>query len=58
MSSSALGLLAGLLLALVAVIGGPGGFLLALVLGAIGFALGAHRDGSLDLGQVLRSPRG
>ena len=31
------------------------GFLFALVLGAIGFAIGAHRDGTVDLGALLRS---
>lgn len=43
------GLFAALLLALAAITGGLGGFLLALVLGAAGAAVGAHLDGSIDL---------
>ncbi|GAS98135.1 hypothetical protein RMCC_5100 [Mycolicibacterium canariasense] len=42
-------LFAGLLLALAAVTGGLGGFLLALVLGAACAAVGAHLDGAIDL---------
>lgn len=54
MTTSTLGLLAGILLGIAAAVGGFGGFLLALVLGAIGYLLGAHRDGALDLGVLLR----
>lgn len=43
------GLFAGLLLALAAITGSFGGFLLALVLGAVGAAVGAHLDGTIDL---------
>lgn len=42
------GLLAGILLALAAIAGDLTGFLLAVVLGGIGFGLGAWRDGLLD----------
>ncbi|MCW4352779.1 DUF2273 domain-containing protein [Hoyosella sp. YIM 151337] len=54
MSNAQLGLLAGLLLALAAITGGLGGFLLAAVLGTAAAALGAHRDGAIDLGALLR----
>jgi hypothetical protein len=57
MSTSSLGLLAGLLLAVAAATGGFGGFLLAVVLGAVGWLLGAHLEGRVDLGQWLRSRR-
>lgn len=53
MSSPVAGLLAGLLLALVAAIGGFGYFLLAVVLGAIGLAAGAQLDGKLDLAALV-----
>lgn len=46
--------LAGLLVALAATTGGFGGFLLALVLGALGAVLGLQRDGAIDLGALLR----
>lgn len=48
---SALGLLAGLLIAIAIAIDGFNGFLLALVFGAIGLAVGAYLDGHLDLAQ-------
>ena len=54
MSSSTVGLLSGLLIAVAAAAGGFTGFLIALVLGAAGFALGAYRDGELDLDSLLR----
>lgn len=49
MTSSTLGLIAGLLLALAATTGGFTGFLLAVVLGGAGWATGAYRSGHLDL---------
>jgi len=49
MPTSAIGLIAGLLLALVAAIGGFGYFLLAVVLGVIGLGVGALLEGKLDL---------
>ncbi len=55
MNNAVLGLFVGILLAIAGVIGGFGGFLFAVVLGGIGFAIGAHRDGTLDLGALLRS---
>ncbi|MGB3675781.1 DUF2273 domain-containing protein [Antrihabitans stalactiti] len=55
MSNATLGLFAGLLLAIAGITGGFGGFLFAVVLGGLGLAVGAHRDGSIDLGALLRS---
>ncbi|MDG3015592.1 DUF2273 domain-containing protein [Speluncibacter jeojiensis] len=55
MNNTTIGLFTGLLLALAAVFGGFGGFLLALGLGIVGALLGAHRDGTIDLGSLLRS---
>ncbi|PZT99527.1 MAG: hypothetical protein DI630_16660 [Gordonia sp. (in: high G+C Gram-positive bacteria)] len=54
MTTSSLGLLAGLLLGIAAAAGGFTGFLLALVLGVVGYLLGGHRDGELDLSAMLR----
>ncbi|MCC2314956.1 DUF2273 domain-containing protein [Cellulomonas xiejunii] len=48
MSLSIAGLLTGLLLALAAVVGGFNGFLLALVLGAVGWLVGAVVEGRID----------
>jgi len=53
MPHSLTGLFVGLLLALVAAVGGFGYFLLAVVLGAVGLAVGAHLEGRLDLSSVL-----
>lgn len=44
------GLLAGLLLGIAGVVGGLSGFVVALVIGAIGLAVGRWLDGELDLG--------
>jgi uncharacterized membrane protein len=52
MTSSTLGLLAGLLIAIAAAAGGFTGFLLAVVLGLLGWAVGAYRDGELDLARL------
>lgn len=54
MNYATLGLFAGLLLAIAGATGGFGGFLFAVALGALGLALGAHRDGTIDLGALLR----
>ncbi|QCQ93605.1 DUF2273 domain-containing protein [Rhodococcus sp. SGAir0479] len=54
MRTSSIGLIAGLLLAVAAAAGGFTGFLIALVLGAIGYLLGAHYDGDIDLSPLLR----
>lgn len=53
MNATTLGLLTGLILAVAGVIGGFSGFLLALVLGAIGLLVGRVLDGELDLSQIL-----
>ena len=54
-NNTVIGLLAGLLLAIAGIIGGFSGLLFAVLLGALGMAIGAHRDGLLDLGDLLRS---
>ncbi|MCX2713392.1 MULTISPECIES: DUF2273 domain-containing protein [unclassified Mycolicibacterium] len=54
MTSSTLGLVAGLLLGVAAAAGGLWGFLIAVLLGAVGYLIGAHRDGELDLSALLR----
>lgn len=54
-NNTVIGLLAGLLLAIAGIIGGFSGLLFAVLLGALGMAIGAHRDGLLDLGALLRS---
>ena len=54
MNNTVIGLITGLLLALAGIIGGFGGFVFAVMLGGIGLAIGAHRDGHVDLGALLR----
>ena len=51
-NNSAIGLLAGLLLAVAGVIGGLGAFLAALVIGAIGFGIGRWIDGGPDVDEL------
>ncbi|TWD82522.1 hypothetical protein FB561_3655 [Kribbella amoyensis] len=54
MSTSTIGLFAGLLIAVASAAGGFAGFLLALVLGAVGFAVGRFlSDGSKGLDDLL-----
>ncbi|WP_028049456.1 hypothetical protein [Cellulomonas sp. URHD0024] len=53
MSNVAIGLFAGILLALVAAVGGFSMFLLAIVLGGIGVVVGLVLDGRLDLSGVV-----
>ncbi|MDV7135254.1 DUF2273 domain-containing protein [Williamsia muralis] len=53
-NNAAVGLMAGLLLAVAAITGGFGGFVIGVLLGGIGLALGLHRDGVVDLGALLR----
>ena len=53
MTTSTIGLIAGLLLAIAAAAGGLTGFLIALVLGSAGYLVGGHFDGEVDLSQVL-----
>ncbi|MGL4743309.1 MAG: DUF2273 domain-containing protein [Dermatophilaceae bacterium] len=52
MTTSTLGMIAGLLLGVAAAAGGFTGFLVALVLGIVGYIAGGHYDGELDLGQL------
>ncbi|GAA1601859.1 hypothetical protein GCM10009804_68010 [Kribbella hippodromi] len=54
MSTSTIGLFAGLLIAIAAAAGGFAGFLLALVLGAIGFVVGRLlSDGTKGLDDLI-----
>jgi uncharacterized membrane protein YeaQ/YmgE (transglycosylase-associated protein family) len=53
-TTSTIGLIAGLLLGLAAAAGGFTGFLIALVLGAIGYVIGGQRDGEFDVVSMLR----
>lgn len=53
MNGTQTGVLAGVILGLAAAAGGFTGFLIALVLGAIGLVVGRVLDGELDLGDVL-----
>ncbi|MEZ0447697.1 hypothetical protein [Cellulomonas sp. ICMP 17802] len=57
MSSVAIGLFAGLLLALVAAVGGFSMFMLAVVLAAVGVLVGLVVDGRLDLSGVVAGRR-
>lgn len=52
MTKTTLGLLVGLILGLAAASGGFWGFLITLVLGAVGLGLGAYLDGDLSLGEM------
>ncbi|RZT89028.1 hypothetical protein EV383_5982 [Pseudonocardia sediminis] len=52
LSNTQLGLLAGLLLGIAGVVGGFGGFIVALILGAIGLLVGRYLDGDLDLSEL------
>ncbi|WP_040794044.1 hypothetical protein [Nocardia higoensis] len=54
MTTSSLGLIAGLLLGVAAAAGGFGGFLIALLLGAVGYVIGGQRDGEIDLAAAFR----
>ncbi len=54
MTTSTIGLLAGLLLAIASAAGGFTGFLVAIVLGAAGYLIGAQRDGEIDLAALVR----
>jgi hypothetical protein len=53
MNATTIGLLTGLILGLAGVIGGFTGFLLTLVLGAIGLFVGRVLDGEIDIGHVF-----
>ena len=52
-TTSTIGLLAGLLLGIAAATGGFFGFLIALVLGVVGYLVGGHYDGEIDLSKFL-----
>lgn len=54
MTTSTLGLIAGLLLGVAAAAGGISGFFVALVLGAVGYLIGGQRDGEFDLITLFR----
>lgn len=56
-SPSMVGILAGLLLGVAAAAGGFIGFLVALVLGAIGFVIGGQVEGRFDVVGLLRGRR-
>ncbi|WP_030483244.1 hypothetical protein [Nocardioides aequoreus] len=59
MTTSTIGLIAGLLLAIAAAAGGFTGFLIAVVLGGAGYLVGGHFDGEVDLGALVgRRDRG
>ena len=53
MTTSTIGLIAGLLLAIAAAAGGFVGFLVALVLGTAGYLVGGHFDGEVDLSALF-----
>ena len=53
MTTSTIGLIAGLLLAIAAAAGGFVGFLVALILGTAGYLIGGHFDGEIDLSALL-----
>jgi hypothetical protein len=52
MNATTLGLATGLALGITAAFGGFGAFLIVLVLGAVGLAVGRVLDGKLDLSQL------
>lgn len=58
MTTSTVGLITGLLLAIAVATGGLTGLLLAIVLGAGGYVLGAHFDGEMNLSEIFRGRRG
>ncbi|WP_432522631.1 DUF2273 domain-containing protein [Kineococcus sp. SYSU DK006] len=53
MSSSTTGLIAGLLLALIGAVAGFGWLLLGVLLGGVGYLLGAHLEGRVDLAALV-----
>lgn len=57
MTTSTLGLIAGLLLTIAIVSGGFVGLLLAIVLGVGGYLVGAQVDGEIDVKALLRGRR-
>jgi hypothetical protein len=57
MTTATVGMLAGVLLGVAAAAGGFTGFLIALVLGAIGYVIGGQRDGEFDVTTWLQGRR-
>lgn len=57
MTTSTVGLLAGLLLGIAAAAGGFTGFLIALILGLVGYVAGGHYDGEVDLSAMFGRKR-
>ncbi|RRR96895.1 DUF2273 domain-containing protein [Glycomyces terrestris] len=57
MKASYAGLVAGLLLALAVIGGGFTGFLLAVILGAVGFAVAGRFSGEIDVVERFRGRR-
>ena len=57
MTTSTLGLIAGLLLGVAAAAGGLSGFVIALLLGIAGFLIGGQRDGEFDIAGLLKGLR-
>lgn len=57
MTTSTIGLLAGLLLTIAIVTGGFLGLLLGVLLGAGGYLVGGQIDGEIDLGSITRGRR-
>ena len=54
MTTSTLGLLAGLLLGIAFAAGGFGALIVAVLLGAAGYVIGGQRDGEFDLSGVFK----
>jgi uncharacterized membrane protein YeaQ/YmgE (transglycosylase-associated protein family) len=57
MTTATVGMLAGILLGVAAAAGGFTGFLIALVLGAVGYVIGGQRDGEFDVVTWLQGRR-
>jgi len=57
MTTSSLGLIAGLLLGIAAAAGGLTGFVVALILGVAGYLIGGQRDGEIDLSALFPGRR-
>lgn len=58
MKATQTGLLAGLILGVAGAFGGFDAFIIALVLGAVGFVVGRLLDGQLDLDELIGRGRG
>ena len=51
-NNARIGLFAGLLLAIAGIVGGFAGFVIALLLGVVGFLVGRYLDGELDVSEL------